>query len=153
MTNLVRTRETLPEINRQHRAKMEALEASIVAELVPVEMDTRHHFAHGVYTRELRLPAGTVVTGAIHRHSCTNIVAHGEGKVVTDEGTHFFKAPHIFVSGPGVKKAVYCITDIIWLNVHPWEGEPDLEAIEREVIIPSYEALEHEQQLALGRDK
>ena len=64
--------------------------------------------------------------------------------VVTDEGEYQIDAPHTFVSGPGVKKAGYALEDSIWINVHPWEGEEDLDMIEEAVIVPSYEALEKE---------
>ena len=50
----------------QHRQDMQALEASIVAELEPYDFEahTKHHFAHGTYTRELFLKAGTVIPGS-----------------------------------------------------------------------------------------
>ena len=131
-------------INQDHRRKMEALEASILAELPLIECETKHYFAHGTYTRELHLPKGTVLTGKIHRHSCINILSKGSMAVVTDEGEYQIDAPHTFVSGPGVKKAGYALEDSIWINVHPWEGEEDLDMIEEAVIVPSYEALEKE---------
>ena len=61
---------------------------------------------------------------------------------ITDEGEYEIEAPHIFVSGPGVKKAGYAIEDTVWINVHPWEGEENIELIEQQVIVPSYEQLE-----------
>ena len=55
--------------------------------------------------------------------------------MITDEGNYEITAPHTFVSGPNVKKAGMVLEDTVWLNVHPWSGEEDLEAIEAEVII------------------
>jgi hypothetical protein len=123
---------------RESVAKLEA----VVGEQPQVEMVTNHYFAHGTYTRELIIPAGTVVVGKLHINSCINIVTKGRVLVATDEGDKEIVAPHVFVSGAGVKKAVYAIEETIWLNVHPWSGEPDLEQIEKAVIAPSYEALE-----------
>lgn len=137
-------------INYAHKERMEHLEAAILENLPPVELETKHYFAHGTYTRELFIPAGTVLTGKIHRHDCINIISKGKIIAVTDEGEYEIEAPHTFVSGPGVKKAGYAIEDTIWINVHPWDGPEDLELIEQEVIIPSYEALEQEVQLCLG---
>jgi len=129
---------------------MEALEAAIHQNLAPRTLEEKHYFAHGTYTRELYIPADTVLTGKIHRHSCINIITKGRIKVVTDEGEYEISAPHTFVSGPGVKKAGYTLEDTIWLNVHPWDGiEEDVDKIENEVIIPSYEALEQEIRLQL----
>lgn len=121
---------------------MAQLEAAIVENLEPVDLPVKHYFAHGTYTRELHIPAGTILTGEIHRHSCINIISKGKIVAVTDEGRFEIEAPHTFVSGPGVKKGGLALEDTIWLNVHPWFGEPDLKLIEQEVIAPSYEALE-----------
>lgn len=130
----------------QHRKKMEELE-SVLNQFEQAELETKHYFAHGTYTRELFLPAGTILTGKIHRYSCINIVVKGRIAVVTDEGDFEIAAPHVFVSGAGVKKAAYVLEDTIWINVHPWEGEEDLELIEEKIISPSYEALEMEEDL------
>jgi hypothetical protein len=128
---------------------MASLEQAILAECPPVEMREEHLFAYGTYTRVLHIPAGTVLTGKIHRHSCINIVTQGKLRVVTDEGEYDIEAPHHFVSGPGVKKAGYALEDTIWINVHPWDGDPDLDEIEKEVIIESYEQLEQERRTLL----
>lgn len=142
--------EVLPPINERHRAKMEKLEQALLELPTVFEPEVKHYFAHGTYTREMFLPADTMLTGKIHRHSCINIVSKGRIAVVTDEGEYEIEAPHTFVSGPGVKKAGYTLEDTVWINVHPWFGEPDLEAIEAEMIIPSYEALEEEVKQCLG---
>lgn len=118
----------------KYRERLSMLEDELIQH-EQVEMEVRHHFAHGTYARELHIPKGTVLTGKIHRHSCINILSKGKIKVVTDEGFYELEAPHTFVSGPDVKKAGYALEDSIWINVHPWDGEADLEQIEREVII------------------
>lgn len=106
-----------------------------------IELETRHHFAHGTYTRELHIPKRCVITGKIHRHSCINILAKGKIRVVTEEDDYDIEAPYVFVSGPGIKKAGYALEDSVWINVHPWNGTDSLEQIEAEVIVPSYENL------------
>ncbi len=132
-------------INQEHRKKMEALEEAIMAQPDSVvDLPTKHYFAHGTYTRELFLPKGTVLTGKIHRYSCINIITKGKILAITDEGEYEIAAPHVFISGAGVKKAGYALEDTIWINVHPWTGEESLDLIEQEIIIPSYEALEME---------
>jgi hypothetical protein len=133
------------EINHSHRAKMESLEDAIINDCEQIELKAEHYFAHGTYTRELFIPKGTVLTGKIHRESCINIISKGSILVLTDEGDKEIHAPYTFVSGSGVKKAGYALEDTIWINVHPWEGEQDLDLIENQVIVPSYEQLEFEQ--------
>jgi hypothetical protein len=135
----------------QHRQRMESLEAAIRNELEAVQLEVRHHFAYGTYTRELFIPKGTILTGHIHRHSCVNIISKGKIRAISDEGEYDIEAPHTFISGPFVKKAGYALEDTVWINVHPWFGEPDLELIEKEMIIPSYAALENEVATWLGQ--
>jgi len=137
--------------NNTHRGKMEQLEAAILQETgEPVEFKYNHYFTPGVYTREMLIPAGTLVTGQIHRESSINIILKGHVKVVTDEGEYDIHGPHTFISGPGVKKALYCVTDVIWSASYPWDGETtDYEELAAQLCIPDYQALEQEQQAKL----
>ena len=114
-----------------------------------VQMEAKHYFAPGVYVRELMIPAGTILTGKIHRHETMNILISGTITVTTDDGMQTLTGPLIFNSKPGTKKAAYAETDTLWLNVHPTELT-DLEEIEEEFIAPSFEALEQEKQACLG---
>ena len=122
---------------------MQELEASIVRDLEPIELEVKHYFAHGTYTRELYIPAGTVLTGEIHRYSTVNIISKGKIIAISDTGTHDIEAPHTFVTGAGVKKAGYAIEDTVWINVMPWEGEEDVDKIKALFTVPNYEALEN----------
>ncbi len=131
-------------VNRlQVRSKIAALEDEL-RKMPQIDPETKHYFAHGTYTRELHLPAGATVTGKIHRHSCINILLKGKIRVVTEEDDYDLQAPYVFVTSPGIKKAVHVIEDVIWLNVHPWNGSDDLEQIESKVITPSYDQLQIE---------
>jgi len=118
-------------------------------EQIDPEPLTKHHFAPGIYVRELLIPAGTVLTGKVHRHETMNILVSGTLKVTTDDGVQELTGPMIFNSQPGMKKAAVTFTDVIWLNVHPTEST-DLEEIEQEFIVPEDEALEQEKRKCLG---
>ena len=45
-----------------------------------------HHFAPGVYMRELTLPAGSVCTGRIHKTTFLNVIAQGSVAVSSVDG-------------------------------------------------------------------
>ena len=135
-------------INHEHRHNIVDLENALLAE-EQIELPLRHTFANGVYAREMTIPAGVTLTGKIHRYPCINIISKGSLVAVTDEGTYQVEAPYTFVSGAGVKKAIHALTDSVWTTVHPWVGEEDLDLIEEKLIVPSYEALEHEQRLGI----
>lgn len=109
-------------------------------ELEQVDCPLKHHFAPGVYAREILLPAGSMVIGKIHKHAHLNIISRGRGFVATEFGREYFNAPHTFVSEPGTKRAVHAITDVIWTTIHPTD-ETDLVKIEQYVISPTYDAL------------
>lgn len=117
---------------------------------VDLEVHTSHHFAPGVYCRHLFIPAGTVLTGKIHRHETMNILISGTIRVTTDLGVEELTGPLIFNSAAGSKKAGLALTDVHWVNIHPTEST-DLDAIEQEFIAPSFEALEQEQKKCLGQ--
>ena len=42
-----------------------------------VEIPVEHYFSRGVYAREMRCPAGAVITGRIHKYSQVNIRSKG----------------------------------------------------------------------------
>ena len=129
-------RQNKPEINQCICAMEEYLK-----DFEQTELPLKHHFAHGTYTRELFMPADTYICGKIHRYSCINILAKGKVCVVTEEGRYDIEAPYVFVSGPGVKKALHVLQDSIWITVHPWSGNEDLKEIEEALIVPSYKQL------------
>ena len=122
--------------------RIAALEAAMLATGEPVALKEYHHFAKGTYTRELHIPAGVMLTGKIHAHSVINILAKGT-IVVSDGGSdREISAPYTFVSPPGMKKAGFALTDSVWINVHPWDGEADIEQLEYQVITPAGNLIE-----------
>jgi hypothetical protein len=92
------------------------------------------------YARQIFIPKGTVAFGKIHRHSHHNFLMQGCLSVVTEHGKEYLRAPHVFVSEPGTKKAVYAEEDTILVTVHMtrFRGEDELEKIEKELVSPSY---------------
>ena len=93
-----------------------------------------HHFASGSYVRECFIPQGTAIVGKVHKCETINILLSGAITIVMDDGsTKFMKAPKIFTSPAGSRKAGFAHVDTVWLNVHTSEND-DLEAIERKYI-------------------
>lgn len=123
------------ELRNPSYADLKALERAIVDNCEPAELKETHHFADGIYGRELFIPAGTVLTGKIHLHSTLNLLIQGDITVTTPDGMKRIQAPAVFVSAPGTKKAGYAHTDTIWVNVHPTKLT-DLDAIEAKFIVP-----------------
>lgn len=113
-------------------------------QLPQVDCPLKHHFAPGMYAREILLPAGTFIVGKIHRHAHLNIVTRGRVTVVTEFGRreiHVTDGPITFTSEAGAKRALYVHEETVWTTVHLTELT-DLAAIEREIIAPDYPELD-----------
>lgn len=123
------------------RAEIMALQQCMQEQPNQIQPPVLHHFAPGMYGREILLPADSLTVGKIHKHAHLNIISMGKCRVLTEDGVQSLEAPYTFVSKPGTKRVVYAITDVVWTTCHLAEST-GLEEIEAEVIAPSYEALE-----------
>ena len=132
--------EELKPVSREQVMNLEAAMQNL-PDQVDREEITSHHFADGVYLRELFMPAGMVVVGAIHRTKHITIVASGTVLITTDRGVEEITGPAVFVSEVGAKKAIHALTDATLMNPHPTD-ETDLAKIEDKFIAPSFDALE-----------
>jgi len=111
--------------------------------------DVKHSFAKGCYLREIFMPAGARVIGKIHATEHFNIILKGKVTVVTVEGCEHITAPYTFVSKAGIQKVVLIHEDCIWQTVHV-TNSTDLEEIEKEVIVDSYDDLVIDDLLSSG---
>jgi len=110
------------------------------------ELSVRHYFAHGLYAREITIPAGTLLTGAVHLAEHLNIISHGDISVVTEFGSNRITAPATLVSPPGTKRIGYAHTETIWTTVHANPDDcQDVPMLEARLVVPNHEALTAEQ--------
>lgn len=116
------------------REQIVALEDEM-RKLPQMELPPVHHFAKGIYARELRIPAGTLLTGKVHRTEHLNILSAGEITVWTEDGMKRVSAPFTIVSRPGTKRVGFAHTDCVWTTIHR-SDETDLEALEAELVEP-----------------
>lgn len=130
----------------EYRDKITKLEQILLDHPDRVDLEVNHYFAHGTYTRELIIPAGAVLTGHIHRHSCINIMTKGRMRLMGEGDPQDVEAPFVAVTGAGVKKAAYALEDSIWINVFPWNGVDTVEQLEESLVFSSYEALDQEKE-------
>jgi len=108
-----------------------------------VNIKTTHHFAPGIYAREIFIPKGTILTGKIHRLGHLNVLSLGDISVMTEHGIRRLIAPCTILSSAGIKRVGYAHEDSIWTTFHanPTD-EQDLEKLESHFIVPSFDALE-----------
>jgi hypothetical protein len=74
-----------------------------------------------MYAREITIPKGTVLTGAVHKTQNLAVLSQGKLQLVTDDGTTIISAPHILTVMPGMKNASYALEDSVWTNFFPTE--------------------------------
>ena len=93
------------------------LEAELL-KLPQVDMPVEHEFVSGLYARTMRIPAGTVLTGAVHRFDCFFVVRSGELVVTTDHGTARLSAGQMLATRAGAKRAGVALTDVVVTTFH-----------------------------------
>lgn len=115
--------------------QMRAMERAIAA--APQQhLPVRTFCGHGMVTRVLFIPAGTVLTGHRHLFGQHNHLLLGGIRVTTDDGVKELWAPEVIVSPPGTKRAAVSLTDVVWSTTVICD-ETDPEKIFDAVIDPS----------------
>lgn len=113
-----------------------------------ITIEPKHHFAKGMYAREILIPKDTTLTGKTHKTQHINVISQGEISVLTDEGMKRIKAPYTFIAPPGTKRVGYAHEDTVWTTFHATD-ETDLDKLELELIDNSPAQLEEKPCLGL----
>jgi hypothetical protein len=122
---------------RTPREKILELEAQM-RNMPQIDCPLQHHYAPGLYAREILLPKGSLVVGKIHKHAHINTISRGHVTVYTEFGESDLIGPTTFTSKVGTKRVVLAHEDTIWTTYHVTE-ETDLDKIEEHVIAKSYD--------------
>ena len=102
-----------------------------------------HRFAPGVYLREMFVPAGVTMTGAIHKTAHISIFLEGSMIVTNQDGEAVeIHAPIVELAQPGTKRAGHTLTPVRWLTVHPTELT-DIDEIEDMIVTNDFSEVEH----------
>ena len=121
------------EVVPAHRKRIEALQREVL-KLPQYEPITHHHFADGMYCREVFREAGTLVIGAVHKKEHFYIVASGTVSITDGSAAaKMVTGPAIHTSYPGTKRAVYAHTEAICITVHRTD-KTNIEDIEAELV-------------------
>ena len=116
----------------------------IILTLEQVKCPISHYQIEGVYCRSMFIPAGTVITGAIHNKENISILAQGTIRITNGTESKLISAPYIMVDQPGIKRLGVSETDVTFINV--WRTDTtDLDEIEKEIRSDTFE--EYEQKL------
>lgn len=117
------------------RERVEALQVE-VSKLPQYEPLTKHYFHGGMYCREVFREGGVLVVGAVHKKEHFYLIVSGTVAITTDDGVEEVTGPHLFMSKPGTKRAVYAVTDALCMTFHAIEAktveEAEAELVEEE---------------------
>lgn len=97
-----------------------------------------HHFAKGMYARELFIPKGTLISGKVHKHEHIILLLSGEMSLWTEEGVVRVKAPYFSITPPGTKRLGYAHEDTVGMNIHATHST-DLDELEQELTCETFE--------------
>lgn len=79
------------------------------------EITIVNRFTPGLYIREMRQPAHTVVVSMLHKTHHPYTISGGAALVFEPEtGLRFLSAPYTGVTKPGTKRVIYAPTDLVW---------------------------------------
>ncbi len=123
------------------RAMVHDFQAQIEASshaIAPDKFTVKHHFASGMYMRELHIPAGMITIGKIHKYPCLNILAKGKRATLVEGFMVTVEAPHISLSPAGMKRVSYTLEDAVWITAHATD-KTDVDAIEHDLVCDSEE--------------
>jgi len=111
---------TIQEMEKQVPAEhlpIYRLESELL-KLPQVEMPVDHAFCNGLYARTMRIPAGTILTGAVHKEESFFLVRKGELIVTTDSGPHQLGPGDMSTSKIGTKRAGIALTEVEVTTFH-----------------------------------
>ena len=93
-----------------------------------------NRFAPGLYAREMTIPAGTIVVGAVHRVENMVILSKGVAQLNQGVDAEIIEAPWVGRCYPGTQNIVMAVTECVWTNFY---ANPD-DCQDIDVLIPRY---------------
>ncbi len=142
MGNISKIRHSV--ICRPFRDAIMELEKADI-KLPQVETPITEFWSDETYGRQMFIPKGTRLVGAIHKTEWIIVVSRGKIEVVTDEGIKIIDAtekPVTFISPAGAKRAGYALEDTWWTGFRHVGTLTTTEEIRSVHLEESYEALE-----------
>lgn len=110
------------------REKVEHLEQQMLNS-PQVECPVRHYFSAGLFAREITIPKGVVLVGAVHKQDNLAVLSAGKLRIVTDDGVKEIAAPATMHIKAGAKNCALALEEAVWTNF--WPNEDNEQSIEK----------------------
>ena len=95
--------------------RIDRLEAELI-KMPQVDCPIREYFADGIYAREITIPKGVALIGAIHTTHNFAVVNKGILRLATGDGFRDVFAGEMVPVMPGQKNCGYAIEECVWTN-------------------------------------
>jgi len=110
------------------------------------DLVNEHHFAPGIYIREMLIKKGDFVIGKKHKTKHFNIILSGSGKMIYNGELKEVNSGDIFVSEANMRKSLLAYEDVRILNIFP-TNETNIEKLEEELSHDEPEPTDEEMKL------
>jgi hypothetical protein len=80
-------------------------------------LELAHHFAGGIYARELACPPNTIFVGKLHKFDHMCFLARGTISILIGDTIQTISAPKLIECPKGSKRVAYTHTDCIWVTI------------------------------------
>jgi len=130
------TEEIAVSDRRSTSEKFDCFEAHL-SQYDQVKMPLRHFFTPGLYTRQIFMPAGTLLTSKIHLTEHPFVISMGRVSVwsgIDGEPKEELCAPYIGITKPNTRRILFIHEDTIWTTFHV-ATETSVEEIEKRIIL------------------
>lgn len=141
--------ETIPVLSVLAAPNTAALDISMKDKIVNLEKEmlkmpqtyvpVKHHFANGLYARQITIPAGAALTSAVMLDSYLDICVSGTISVMEPTGEYkLVTGPAIVTRQPGMKRVGYAHTETTWITCHATTATT-VEEVEAAIAVADYE--------------
>lgn len=128
----------LKKLNKNIGKKMDELEKRIVENHDLIVCPLVHRFTDGLYSREMFLEKGCLITTKTHKVQHQFFLLSGSVLIFKVNGEcEIASAPYIGITEVGTRRVIYSIDDCVWVTCHPNPENHITEEIEK-IIFEEY---------------
>lgn len=127
--------EELQQVEKTMDDKIDELEATMLENFPMIDCPLVHRFTEGLYSRQIFMPSGSLITSKIHKTEHQYFILKGAVSVWIDEGVEeYLEAPYVGTTFPGTRRVLYIWEDCIWVTVHANPDNENEVEIEERII-------------------
>jgi hypothetical protein len=120
---------------KSRNESIDELEIFILENFEPQYFPLVHRFTDGLYTREIEVPKGILLTSKVLKSQHQFFLLKGAISMWNDGGEEIYmKAPFIGITEANTRRVVYVWEDCVFSTTHPNPLNKNLEGIEEDII-------------------